>query len=172
MCFQRRPQNLTKSSPSIWHLLHTFKSTVKISPFFMAFLESTNFIRTNLKVSKFQNESMKASFLPKYEQKIVRISALCSEGRNLDKFLFVFFGKDDFINSFWNLLTFSMFFVYLGFCILFFFLSKKWRLKTLCKVVKTEYIQIIHLLFFGIRLPLPKVLTLTILQALRKDTII
>ena len=29
-----------------------------------------------LKVSKFQNEFMKASVLPKYEQKIVRISAL------------------------------------------------------------------------------------------------
>ena len=35
-----------------------------------------------LKVSKFQNEFMKSLFLPKYEQKIVRISALCSEGRN------------------------------------------------------------------------------------------
>ena len=29
-----------------------------------------------LKVSKFQNEFMKSSFLPKYERKIVRISAL------------------------------------------------------------------------------------------------
>ena len=29
-----------------------------------------------LKVSKFQNEFMKSSFLPKYEPKIVRISAL------------------------------------------------------------------------------------------------
>ena len=35
-----------------------------------------------LKVRQFQNEFMKSSFLPKYEQKIVRISALCSEGRN------------------------------------------------------------------------------------------
>ena len=39
-----------------------------------------------LKVSQFQIEFMKSSFLPKYEQKIVRISALCSEGRNLDIF--------------------------------------------------------------------------------------
>jgi hypothetical protein len=31
-----------------------------------------------LKVSFFQNEFMKSSFLAKYEQKIVRISALCS----------------------------------------------------------------------------------------------
>ena len=36
----KRPQKLTKSSPSIWHLLHTVKSTVKI---FVAFLENTNF---------------------------------------------------------------------------------------------------------------------------------
>ena len=40
-----------------------------------------------LKVSYFQNESMKSSFLPKYERKIVRISALCSEGRNPHKFI-------------------------------------------------------------------------------------
>ena len=46
-----------------------------------------------LKVSQFQNEFMKSSFLPKYEQKIVRISALCSEGRNLDNFLFIFWEK-------------------------------------------------------------------------------
>ena len=46
-----------------------------------------------LKVSKFQNEFMKSWFLPKYEQKIVRISALCSEGRNLDNFSFVFWEK-------------------------------------------------------------------------------
>ena len=32
-----------------------------------------------LKVIKFQNEFMKPSFLPKYERKIVKISALCSE---------------------------------------------------------------------------------------------
>ena len=63
-----------------------------------------------LKVSKFQNEFMKLFFLPKYEQNIVRISALCSavlQGRNLDNFLFIFWEKDDFINSFWDLLTFS-----------------------------------------------------------------
>ena len=44
-----------------------------------------------LKVRQFQNEFMKSSFLPKYEHKIDRISALCSEGRNLDNFFFVFF---------------------------------------------------------------------------------
>ena len=47
----------------------------------------------SVKVSYFQNEFMKTSFLPKYEQKIVRISALCSEGRNPDNFLFVFWEK-------------------------------------------------------------------------------
>ena len=46
-----------------------------------------------LKVRQFQNEFMKSSFLPKYERKIVRISALCSEGRNLDNFLFVYWKK-------------------------------------------------------------------------------
>ena len=34
--------------------------------------------KIELKVRQFQNEIMKSSFLPKYEQKIVRISALCS----------------------------------------------------------------------------------------------
>ena len=43
-----------------------------------------------VKVRQFQNEFMKSLFLPKYERKSVRISALCSEGRNLDNFLFVF----------------------------------------------------------------------------------
>ena len=44
-----------------------------------------------LKVSYFQNEFMKSSFIPKYEQKIVRISALCCS----------YFGRNDaFINSF------------------------------------------------------------------------
>ena len=53
----------------------------------------------NLKVSKFQNELMKSSFLPKYEPKIVRIS--------LQYLVHVFVRNDDFINSFWNLLTFN-----------------------------------------------------------------
>ena len=53
----------------------------------------------NLKVRQFQNEFMKSLSLPKYEPKIVRISALCSEGWNLDNF-FLYFGRnDDFINS-------------------------------------------------------------------------
>ena len=34
---------LTNSSPSIWHLLNTVKSMVKISSFFVAFFENTNF---------------------------------------------------------------------------------------------------------------------------------
>ena len=32
---------------------------------------------------------MKASFLPKYEQKIVKIFALTTQGRNPDDFLFL-----------------------------------------------------------------------------------
>ena len=46
------------------------------------------------KVSYFQDEFMKSSFLPKYEQKIVRISALCSERRYLDYFC-SYFGRND-----------------------------------------------------------------------------
>ena len=39
-------------------------------------------VRSNpLKVSKFQNEFMKSSFLPKYDQKNVRISALHTKGQ-------------------------------------------------------------------------------------------
>ena len=43
---------------------------------------------------------MMSSILPKYEQKIVKISALTAQGRNPNKFLFIFWEKDDFINSF------------------------------------------------------------------------
>ena len=46
-----------------------------------------------LKVRQFQNVFMKLSFLPKYEQKIVKISALTTQGRNPDSFLFVFWEK-------------------------------------------------------------------------------
>ena len=47
-----------------------------------------------LKVSKFQSEFMKSSFLPRYEQKISGF-LLCvgSEGRNLNNFLFIFWKK-------------------------------------------------------------------------------
>ena len=53
-----------------------------------------------LKVSYFQNEFMKSSFLPKYERMIVSISALCNEGRKPDNFFSYFGRNDDFINSF------------------------------------------------------------------------
>ena len=36
---------MTKSSPSIWHLLNNVKLTVKISWFFVVFFENMNFIR-------------------------------------------------------------------------------------------------------------------------------
>ena len=38
-----------------------------------------------IKVRKFQNKFVKLSFLPKYKPIIVRISALCSEGKNLTR---------------------------------------------------------------------------------------
>ena len=43
-----------------------------------------------LKVRQFQDEFMKSSFLPKYEHKIVKISALTTQGRNPNNFLFIF----------------------------------------------------------------------------------
>ena len=46
-----------------------------------------------LKVIKFQNEFMKSSLLPKYEQKVVKISTLTTQGRDTDNFLFVFWEK-------------------------------------------------------------------------------
>jgi hypothetical protein len=50
----------------------------------------------HLNASKFQNEFMKSSFLPKYEPKIVRISALrCGtvQGRNPYNIWFIFWEK-------------------------------------------------------------------------------
>ena len=43
LCFLRRPQNLTKSSLSIWRYVVNLKSTVKISLTFVTFLENMNF---------------------------------------------------------------------------------------------------------------------------------
>ena len=48
------------------------------------------FLAETLKVSQFQNEFMKSSCLPKFEQKIF---ALTTQGRNPEKFLFVFYGE-------------------------------------------------------------------------------
>ena len=42
-----------KSSPSIWHLLHIVKSTVKISSIFVAFSENMNFTTTGLYLNDF-----------------------------------------------------------------------------------------------------------------------
>ena len=53
-----------------------------------------------IKVSKFQNEFMKSSFLPKYESKIVRISALTVQSRNPYNISSYFGRNNDFINSF------------------------------------------------------------------------
>ena len=47
----------------------------------------------NLKLSYFKKECKKSSCLPKYKQKIVKISALTAQGRNPEKFLFVFWEK-------------------------------------------------------------------------------
>ena len=58
-----------------------------------------------IKVSEFQNEFMKSSFLPKYEPNIVRISALhCTVPRYRAEILTTFCSylgrNNDFINSF------------------------------------------------------------------------
>ena len=63
-----------------------------------------------IKVRKFQNELIKSSFLPKYEPNIVRIYA-CTVPHYRAEILTIFGSyfrrNDEFINSFWNLLTFS-----------------------------------------------------------------
>ena len=50
--------------------------------------------RECIKVSNFQNEYLKSSFLSKYEKKIVKVSeALTTKGKDPDNFLFVFWEK-------------------------------------------------------------------------------
>ena len=44
--------------------------------------EDQKILRISVKVRQFQNEFMESSFLPKYERKIVKISALTTQGRN------------------------------------------------------------------------------------------
>ena len=61
-----------------------------------------------LKVSKSQNKFMKSSFLPKNKRNIARISALNVRAEILAIFRSFFGRNDDFINLFWDLLTFSM----------------------------------------------------------------
>ena len=41
--FSKKASKMTKSSPSIWQLLHTVKLKVKILSFFVAFSENVNF---------------------------------------------------------------------------------------------------------------------------------
>ena len=53
-----------------------------------------------IKVRQFQNEFMKLSFLPKYEQKIVKISALTTQGRNPDNFSLVFSSEKQWFHKF------------------------------------------------------------------------
>ena len=61
----------------------------------------------SLKVSKFQNESLKSSYCPKYERKFLKNSALSIQGRIFQIFCSYFGQCDDIIFSFWNLLTFN-----------------------------------------------------------------
>ena len=78
----RRPTHLLK-----WASRRKYTIHILVKPYCTC--KQTNM----LKFRQFQNEFMKSSFLTKYKRKIVRISALCSEGRNLDNFLFVFWEK-------------------------------------------------------------------------------
>ena len=66
-------------------------------------------IALSLKVSKFHNEFMKSSFLPKYEPKILRMPCIVAQYRTeILTTLGSYFGRNnDFLNSFWNLLTFK-----------------------------------------------------------------
>ena len=60
-----------------------------------------------LKVRKFQNENMELSHCPKYEQKIWKIVPWTLRAEFFKKFCSYFGQCDDFIFSFWNLLTFK-----------------------------------------------------------------
>ena len=60
-----------------------------------------------LKVSKFQNENMKSSHCPKYERKNLKNSVLSIQDKKFQIFRSYSGQCDDFILSFWNLLTFS-----------------------------------------------------------------
>ena len=95
--------SLVKKWP-IWAEFYAFRLG---SPYLLWSL----FLDRSLNVSKFQNEFMNSSFLPKYERNIVRISALYTVPHYRAEILTIFrsyFGRnDDFIISFWNLLTFS-----------------------------------------------------------------
>ena len=70
-----------------------------------------------LKVSKFQNENTKSSHCPKYERKDLKNSALSIQGKIFQIFRSYFGQCDDFILSFWNLLTFSKFEFVRSYCI-------------------------------------------------------
>ena len=63
------------------------------------FLSSIHLNRIRIKVSKFQNRSKKASFLPKYEPKIVRGFLPFSVAQYMVHGSY-FVRNDDFINSF------------------------------------------------------------------------
>ena len=51
-----------------------------------------------LKVSKSQNKFMESSFLPKYEQNILRISALASKERSNQKIKALYYTNYELIN--------------------------------------------------------------------------
>jgi hypothetical protein len=58
------------------------------------------------KVRKFQNENMKSSHCPKYDQRKSKYSVLSIQGKNFQIFCSYFGQCDDFIFSFWILMTF------------------------------------------------------------------
>ena len=58
---------MTKSSPSIWQLLHNAKLTVKILSIFVAFLENTNFISLSSSSNQYESQ-ISRFFLTKFPQ--------------------------------------------------------------------------------------------------------
>ena len=56
---------MTKSSPSIWHMLHKVKSTMKILSNFVAFLENINFTGKS-----FLEALIHASVNPQYDKRL------------------------------------------------------------------------------------------------------
>ena len=99
MAFETKKAKLFKKYRGNWcsflHGVHVSLNTKECSWKSLKLLQTSEHHESKdlkLKVSKFQNEFMKSSFLPKYEPKI----SGSYFGRN-----------DDIINSFWNLLTFN-----------------------------------------------------------------
>ena len=77
LCFLRRPQNLTKSTPSIWHYIVSVKLTVKILSIFVAFFENLNF--KDFSIYRFWVQSGLNSSAYKVYLYVLQTNKLCTQ---------------------------------------------------------------------------------------------